>query len=144
MSTTAEKSTSASRTEEATGRGSRRARVPAIVVAALAVTGIGLVLASTSEIGHAAAWGLAATAVLLGARHAFDADHIAVIDNVTRRLATTDENRRAVVPSGSGSLSVTRVSSSSPRPSSLPVPRPPAASSRARIRGCGRSSACGD
>lgn len=94
MSTTAEKSTSASRTEEAAAaRGSRRARVPAIVVAALAVTGIGLVFASTSEIGHAAAWGLAATAVLLGARHAFDADHIAIIDNVTRRLAVADHTR---------------------------------------------------
>ena len=70
-----------------------RMRTPLIVIAGLAIAGFSLVLASTNEIGHAAAWGLAATAVLLGARHAFDADHVAVIDNVTRRLATADQSR---------------------------------------------------
>ncbi len=30
--------------------------------------------------------GLGVTAYLLGVRHAFDADHIAVIDNTTRKL----------------------------------------------------------
>ncbi len=30
--------------------------------------------------------GLGLTAYLLGVRHAFDADHIAVIDNTTRKL----------------------------------------------------------
>lgn len=33
--------------------------------------------------------GLAITAYLLGARHAFDADHIAAIDNTTRKLANS-------------------------------------------------------
>ena len=46
-----------------------RMRTPLIVIAGLAIAGFSLVLASTNEIGHAAAWGLAATAVLLGARH---------------------------------------------------------------------------
>lgn len=35
--------------------------------------------------------GLAITAYLLGVRHAFDADHIAAIDNTTRRLAVGSE-----------------------------------------------------
>ena len=34
----------------------------------------------------AAAWGVGTLAYLLGCRHAFDIDHIAAIDNVTRRL----------------------------------------------------------
>ncbi|MCI9888494.1 HoxN/HupN/NixA family nickel/cobalt transporter [Micrococcales bacterium 31B] len=38
--------------------------------------------------------GLALTAYTLGARHAFDPDHIAVVDNVTRKLA--QEGRRPV------------------------------------------------
>ncbi len=68
-------------------------KLPIVVITTLAVVGVGLVFASTSEIGPVAAWGLAATAVLLGARHALDADHIAVIDNVTRRLATAEQSR---------------------------------------------------
>ncbi len=38
--------------------------------------------------------GLGVTAYLLGVRHAFDADHIAVIDNTTRKLV--GEGRRSV------------------------------------------------
>lgn len=38
--------------------------------------------------------GLGVTAFLLGSRHAFDADHIAAIDNTTRKLV--GENRRAL------------------------------------------------
>ena len=38
--------------------------------------------------------GLGLTAYLLGVRHAFDADHIAVVDNTTRKLV--GENRRAL------------------------------------------------
>ncbi len=68
-------------------------RLPFAVIAGLAVVGIGLVFASTIEVGAVTAWGLAATAVLLGVRHAFDADHIAVIDNVTRRLATAEQSK---------------------------------------------------
>lgn len=68
-------------------------KFPFAVITTLAVVGVCLVFASTSGIAPIAAWGLAATAVLLGARHAFDADHIAVIDNVTRRLATAEQSR---------------------------------------------------
>jgi high-affinity nickel-transport protein len=39
--------------------------------------------------------GLAVTAYVLGLRHAFDADHIAAIDNTTRRLLA--EGRRPVL-----------------------------------------------
>jgi high-affinity nickel-transport protein len=70
----------------------------------LAITGIGsvvlvlhvfgwgvLILAVAPQhitLGSAGVFGvgLGATAYLLGARHAFDADHIAVIDNTTRKL----------------------------------------------------------
>src|ERR1700709_2791468 len=38
--------------------------------------------------------GLAFTAYVLGSRHAFDADHIAAIDNTTRKLV--GEGRRSV------------------------------------------------
>lgn len=68
-------------------------KFPFAVITTLAVVGVCLVFASTSGIAPIAAWGLAATAVLLGARHAFDADHIAVIDNVTRRLATAEQSQ---------------------------------------------------
>ena len=39
--------------------------------------------------------GLGVTAFLLGVRHAFDADHIAVIDNTTRKLVA-EGNARCV------------------------------------------------
>ena len=68
-------------------------KFPFAVITTLAVVGVCRVFASTSGIAPIAAWGLAATAVLLGARHAFDADHIAVIDNVTRRLATAEQSQ---------------------------------------------------
>jgi len=48
--------------------------------------------------------GLAITAYLLGVRHAFDADHIAAIDNTTRKLVA-DGQRRS--PLGCSSLSGT-------------------------------------
>jgi nickel/cobalt transporter (NiCoT) family protein len=35
--------------------------------------------------------GIGVTAYILGVRHAFDADHIAAIDNTTRRLMSRDE-----------------------------------------------------
>ncbi|MFI7679452.1 HoxN/HupN/NixA family nickel/cobalt transporter [Actinophytocola sp. NPDC049390] len=40
--------------------------------------------------------GLGVTAYLLGARHAFDADHIAAIDNTTRKLVGEDKPARSV------------------------------------------------
>lgn len=40
--------------------------------------------------------GLGATAYLFGLRHAFDADHIAAIDNITRKLMTDGKKPKAV------------------------------------------------
>jgi nickel/cobalt transporter (NiCoT) family protein len=40
--------------------------------------------------------GTGANAYLLGVRHAFDADHVAAIDNVTRRLTARGRGHRAV------------------------------------------------
>src|SRR5690242_11091290 len=58
----------------------RRAAGIAVVVVGLHVVGLLLLLA-----GPVAA-GLGITAYTLGLRHAFDADHIAAIDNTTRKL----------------------------------------------------------
>ncbi|WP_242497359.1 HoxN/HupN/NixA family nickel/cobalt transporter [Nocardioides oleivorans] len=64
----------------------------AAAVVALNVVGWGVLLAVVApqrfEVGSAGVFGvgLGVTAFLLGARHAFDADHIAVIDNTTRKL----------------------------------------------------------
>jgi len=55
-----------------------------VIVAALHVIGWGLFLYYSSE--HRALGGLGLTAYLFGLRHAFDADHIAAIDNTTRKL----------------------------------------------------------
>jgi nickel/cobalt transporter (NiCoT) family protein len=46
--------------------------------------------------GTAIGLGLGATAYALGLRHAFDADHIATIDNTTRRLLAADRPARNV------------------------------------------------
>lgn len=62
------------------------------VVAALHIVGWGVlvfgVVPQHLTLGSAGVFGvgLGVTAYLLGARHAFDADHIAVIDNTTRKL----------------------------------------------------------
>ncbi len=76
--------------------------------------------------------GLGVTAYTFGLRHAVDADHIAAIDNTTRKLM---EDGKRPVASASASRSGTRRSSSSasplsgPTPSSLGItdttPRPP-------------------
>jgi high-affinity nickel-transport protein len=64
----------------------------AAAVVALNLIGWGVLLAVVApqrfEVGSAGVFGvgLGVTAFLLGARHAFDADHIAVIDNTTRKL----------------------------------------------------------
>lgn len=72
---------------------SRRQVVFMVAVAvALNVVGWGTLVAAVLphdyEIGNAGAFGLGVgvTAFLLGARHAFDADHITIIDNATRKL----------------------------------------------------------
>jgi high-affinity nickel-transport protein len=77
-------------------RDRRSATVPVIV--ALHVVGIGGLAAALLVDGGAGAitvaMGLAAYA--LGLRHAFDADHIATIDNTTRRLVRADRDARGV------------------------------------------------
>ena len=70
----------------------------AVVLIALHSVGWGILLlvvvpsqdgTGTAPIGV----GIGLTAYTLGMRHAFDADHIAAIDNVTRRLAVTKNGR---------------------------------------------------
>src|SRR5438270_6489349 len=56
----------------------------AAVVAALHVVGWGLFLYYSAR--YRPLVGLGLTAYLFGLRHAFDADHIAAIDNTTRKL----------------------------------------------------------
>ncbi len=65
----------------------RRAAMLAAVVVGLHVAGALLLLAAVSP-EHAGVFGagVGLTAYTLGLRHAFDADHIAAIDNVTRKL----------------------------------------------------------
>ena len=90
----------------------------AAVVVALHVVGFFILIAVVAprhyRLGGGGAFtiGLGVTAYTLGLRHAFDADHIAAIDNTTRKLM--QEGQR---PVGVG-LSLrwaTRPSSSSPR-----------------------------
>ncbi|HEV2769917.1 MAG TPA: HoxN/HupN/NixA family nickel/cobalt transporter [Solirubrobacteraceae bacterium] len=69
----------------------RRAAALAAVILGLHAIGFGLLVLSASQdlaLGTGAVFGVAlgTTAYALGARHAFDADHIAAIDNVTRKL----------------------------------------------------------
>ncbi len=66
------------------------ARLAAVIVG-LHVVGFGLLAITASQdltLGTGAVFGVAlgVTAYTLGMRHAFDADHIAAIDNVTRKL----------------------------------------------------------
>ncbi|SKC48919.1 HoxN/HupN/NixA family nickel/cobalt transporter [Krasilnikoviella flava] len=69
-----------------------------LVVAALHVAGIGGLAATLALDGGAGAITLvmALTAYGLGLRHAFDADHIATIDNTTRRLVREGRDARGV------------------------------------------------
>lgn len=75
--------------EQAIGTWDRRdLRTAAAIVAALVMFQI-LGLSALAAAGHAtnaALWGIGLTAWTFGARHAFDADHIAAIDNTTRKL----------------------------------------------------------
>jgi nickel/cobalt transporter (NiCoT) family protein len=82
-----------SRLRDALGPGERRSlAVMALVVLALHLAGFALlVLAVAAHHPDAArpgaiAIGTGVTAYVLGLRHAFDADHIAAIDNTTRKL----------------------------------------------------------
>jgi high-affinity nickel-transport protein len=69
-----------------------------LVVTALHVVGIGGLAATLAIDGGAGAITLvmALTAYGLGLRHAFDADHIATIDNTTRRLVREGRDARGV------------------------------------------------
>ncbi len=58
----------------------------AAAIVLLHLAGATLLLTGTGRPDRGAAWGLALTAYTLGLRHAFDADHIAAIDNTTRAL----------------------------------------------------------
>lgn len=61
-------------------------RLILVGAAVLALNLLGFLgLGTLSRLG-ASFWGIGILAYLLGARHAFDIDHIAAIDNVTRRL----------------------------------------------------------
>jgi len=60
----------------------RRVGTLAAVIVALHVIGLALLLSHEAALGI----GLGLTAYTLGLRHAFDADHIAAIDNTTRKL----------------------------------------------------------
>lgn len=68
-------------------------------VVALHLVGWGGAIAAAA-LGHPALTGLAALAYGLGIRHAFDADHIAAIDNTIRRLVTPTSQACASVSSG--------------------------------------------
>jgi nickel/cobalt transporter (NiCoT) family protein len=64
----------------------RRAGALAAVVAGLHAVGFATLLAVAGPRGTALTVGVGLTAYTLGLRHAFDADHIAAIDNTTRKL----------------------------------------------------------
>ncbi len=75
----------------------RRAAALAAVIVGLHVLGFGLLAATADQhlslaSGEAFGFALGITAYTLGMRHAFDADHIAAIDNTTRKLV--DEGQR--------------------------------------------------
>jgi len=80
----------------------RRVAVLAAVIVALHVIGfvvlLALVVPQNFTLGTGAVFGLGLgiTAYTLGMRHAFDADHIGAIDNVTRKLMTDGQRPLSV------------------------------------------------
>ena len=79
----------------------RRLALMGSVIAALHIIGIALIWAATRgnyqlSDGSMFGWGTAALAYTLGMRHAFDADHIAAIDNTTRKLMSEGKRPLAV------------------------------------------------
>ena len=79
----------------------RRAGGLAVVIVGLHVVGFGLLAITASQdfsLGSGAVFGFALgiTAYTLGMRHAFDADHIAAIDNTTRKLINEDQRPLSV------------------------------------------------
>lgn len=85
-----------------TGPEWRRAGLLALAILGLHVIGFGLlflvVLPAHLTLGTTGAFGIGVgiTAYTLGMRHAFDADHIAAIDNTTRKLMTDGQRPLAV------------------------------------------------
>jgi high-affinity nickel-transport protein len=85
-----------------TAREWRRAGLLAAVVIALHAVGffvlLALVVPQDLELGGGAVFGLGLgiTAYTLGMRHAFDADHIGAIDNVTRKLMSEGQRPLSV------------------------------------------------
>jgi high-affinity nickel-transport protein len=85
-------------------RGWRSIVLMGVVVVVLSVTGFGLLAAAVPAqyvIGGAGGagvfgWATGILAITLGVRHAFDADHIAAIDNTTRKLAADGKRSLAV------------------------------------------------
>src|SRR5690349_3963594 len=80
----------------------RRAALLAAVVVGLHVAGFAILLAVVVphhyRLGSGGAFGLGVgiTAYTLGLRHAFDADHIAAIDNTTRKLMSEGQRPLSV------------------------------------------------
>ncbi|MBJ7354033.1 MAG: HoxN/HupN/NixA family nickel/cobalt transporter [Thermoleophilaceae bacterium] len=80
----------------------RESRFAVIAIVTLNVVGFGLLLAViapqhfTLADGSVFGIGLGLTAYTLGMRHAFDADHIAAIDNTTRKLIGEGKDARSV------------------------------------------------
>ncbi|MET1019202.1 MAG: HoxN/HupN/NixA family nickel/cobalt transporter [Microterricola sp.] len=79
----------------------RQAARLAAVIVALHVLGFGLLAVTAAQgftLGTGGAYGaaLGLTAYTLGLRHALDADHIAAIDNVTRKLINEDQRPLSV------------------------------------------------
>src|SRR5690606_24861021 len=83
-------------TERTAARPRRHLTVP--IVAALHVAGLAGIaaVAVLQDGGTGVLLTLALTAYGLGLRHAFDPDHIATIDNTTRRLVRTERDARGV------------------------------------------------
>jgi high-affinity nickel-transport protein len=80
----------------------RRAALLALVIVALHVVGFGLLIAFVVPEhfalggGEIFGVGIGITAYTLGLRHAFDADHIAAIDNTTRKLMSEGQRPLSV------------------------------------------------
>ena len=65
-------------------------------LAILAILLTGLILLSTGVFKYPELLGMAVLSYTFGLRHAFDADHIAAIDNITRKLIQQHKNTKGV------------------------------------------------
>jgi nickel/cobalt transporter (NiCoT) family protein len=68
-------------------------RIAILAAAILAMYAVGIALLATFAPGHEGFAGTVMLAYTLGLRHGFDADHIAAIDNTTRKLRHSHERR---------------------------------------------------